>query len=300
MDIFKQALIGADMAIAQPKTHTFTPVATNTKDIYDEFTARLTQITTTLVSGWGGWSLNFQDYNEHMFILRAVCPHNQTVEVAISSYLMTKAPTYGGGIAMADEAFARMVGVCQSLHVNIPPAGQFIWSIAQTEPVGFVPVSGVPIPMEQFKQQYEGEWSQEYFAQLNSEVVAGYLSYQGLTGSIGTVGSSTASIFHQLAAVCPALNTVQRPCPEPLCENQGYKDQTLGALIPHINDDHNWSREKIADWLDIIALDPDVDLTIKPKKEVANAQPSIGPSKQEEIAALGFADITALAKEYAW
>jgi hypothetical protein len=40
------------------------------------------------------------------------------------------------------------------------------------------------------------------------------------------------------------LDTVKR-CPEETCKKKLF----LAALIVHLNDDHLWSRERIADWV---------------------------------------------------
>jgi len=40
------------------------------------------------------------------------------------------------------------------------------------------------------------------------------------------------------------LDTV-KPCPGDACKKRLY----LAALLVHLNDDHRWSREHIADWL---------------------------------------------------
>lgn len=49
----------------------------------------------------------------------------------------------------------------------------------------------------------------------------------------------------------PALrDLVKPPC---AC---AAADSQLGAVIVHLNDDHYWTRERIADWLDVIH-DPD-------------------------------------------
>jgi len=40
------------------------------------------------------------------------------------------------------------------------------------------------------------------------------------------------------------LDTV-KPCPESGCKKRIY----LAALLVHLNDDHRWSRERIAEWL---------------------------------------------------
>lgn len=49
------------------------------------------------------------------------------------------------------------------------------------------------------------------------------------------------------------------PCPE--CDKSGYFGGllTLEELITHLNDDHRWTREAIADWID----------TLKPENENA-------------------------------
>lgn len=42
---------------------------------------------------------------------------------------------------------------------------------------------------------------------------------------------------------------VDRVCPESGCDVASYSH-----LIPHVNDDHHWSRERIADWLESLGL----------------------------------------------
>lgn len=62
----------------------------------------------------------------------------------------------------------------------------------------------------------------------------------------------------ELARAFPALDM-----PGPRCPNDGVTcffwnpDRSLGRTIIHLNDDHGWPREQIADWLESL----DVDLT---------------------------------------
>ncbi len=39
------------------------------------------------------------------------------------------------------------------------------------------------------------------------------------------------------------------PCPQG-CPRLSYE----GGTVPHLNDDHHWSRERIADWLESLGL----------------------------------------------
>ncbi len=262
MNLFKKALIDPSKLTSQPKTHSFTPVVADSQNFYQEFMNRIMQVAASM-PGWGGYNVqNGYSYDNMQVSLSCVCPHGQSLEVALSTHAMMTAPTYGGGAAMADDAFARLVNVCQSQHANIPPPGNFIYSLAQANPIGYQTYNNY-LTIEVFKEQY----ATEYQKQMEQQLVA-----YGYGGS--------GSILDELLSICPGLATIARACPDK-CVEYGSEALPLSHLIQHINDRHEWSREKIAEWLDIIALDdPTVDLTIKPK-EKQRAQPSIGPSSEE-------------------
>ena len=59
----------------------------------------------------------------------------------------------------------------------------------------------------------------------------------------------------ELREVLPELFTETAPCPA--CDGS---PETFYNMIQHLNDQHQWTREAIADWLDTL----DVDLTFKP------------------------------------
>jgi hypothetical protein len=61
----------------------------------------------------------------------------------------------------------------------------------------------------------------------------------------------------ELSEVIPEIESFQTKCPEGDLEC----DCSLYQLIQHLNDAHQWPREKIADWLDELP----VDLTFKAK-----------------------------------
>ncbi len=42
------------------------------------------------------------------------------------------------------------------------------------------------------------------------------------------------------------------PCPAPDCDGFERDGQRLRELIAHLNDEHRWTREAIADWLESI------------------------------------------------
>lgn len=64
----------------------------------------------------------------------------------------------------------------------------------------------------------------------------------------------------EMREVIPELFDYRTTCPGKDCKAQ-YTDIDLYRLIQHLNDDHAWTRETIADWLDTL----DVDLTFKAK-----------------------------------
>lgn len=47
----------------------------------------------------------------------------------------------------------------------------------------------------------------------------------------------------------PVLNTC-KPCPICSLDENEPIDMVLSALIPHLNDNHKWTREEIADWVE--------------------------------------------------
>lgn len=51
----------------------------------------------------------------------------------------------------------------------------------------------------------------------------------------------------ELEALYPQLLTVDVPCPA--C---GDGDRILLSIIVHLNDDHRWTRERIADWVETL------------------------------------------------
>jgi len=71
----------------------------------------------------------------------------------------------------------------------------------------------------------------------------------------------------ELAEVIPEIMSFTAYCPsrgpnDEMCSPSGYLN--LYRMIQHLNDEHQWTREKIADWLETL----DVDLTFKmPDKE---------------------------------
>lgn len=94
-------------------------------------------------------------------------------------------------------------------------------------------------------------------------------------GSIGSYGSHP--VVDALAQIVPAIRTATAECPE--CHSA---HQPLALVIVHLNDQHKWPREKIADWLDLL----DIDLTIQPKESHAIDRPSQEKARYLEKAAL--------------
>lgn len=77
------------------------------------------------------------------------------------------------------------------------------------------------------------------------------------------INSKKTTGIGQLTNYIPALATFKTSCPEPTCNLAGV---VLQSLIIHLNDDHKWARERIADWLDTL----DADLEFKGEKIEGN------------------------------
>lgn len=75
--------------------------------------------------------------------------------------------------------------------------------------------------------------------------------------------TSTFMPTDELCRIVPNLRGPTVQCPG-CCEQS-----SLAFIIPHINDEHKWTRERIADWLDTL----DIDLTVKPMAESRNFTP---------------------------
>lgn len=75
---------------------------------------------------------------------------------------------------------------------------------------------------------------------------------------------SNRELSHQLIRRISSLEEEIVFCPDGKCaEHEHSNEPPLSSLlldmILHLNDDHHWTREEIADWLDTL----DVDLTIR-------------------------------------
>ncbi len=84
----------------------------------------------------------------------------------------------------------------------------------------------------------------------------GWNPYQFAVGGYVGSGSSGHSTVDALLRLCPGLRDASAICPD--CGTAGTVP--ISTLIPHINDSHKWTRERIADWLDTLPF----DLSIKP------------------------------------
>lgn len=77
------------------------------------------------------------------------------------------------------------------------------------------------------------------------------------------------NISSEIVKLFPALKTVRKVCPQCIKGvSKGMIHETgvapLENIIIHLNDKHQWTREQIADWLEVISMDDDsIDLTIK-------------------------------------
>lgn len=81
-------------------------------------------------------------------------------------------------------------------------------------------------------------------------------------------GVGTASVS-TLARTLPAVNDFTTKCPVEDCTSH----QTLYYLVQHVNDDHKWTRESIADWLDDLHDTGIVDLSFKVKDTEERLKP---------------------------
>jgi hypothetical protein len=85
--------------------------------------------------------------------------------------------------------------------------------------------------------------------------------------------SDTESLLAEMVRLIPALEKFTVTCPVvPFSEgfplsNCAYPD-FLSDIIIHLNDEHKWSRERIADWLDTLPVDLSFKAEIKEAMEI--------------------------------
>ena len=74
-------------------------------------------------------------------------------------------------------------------------------------------------------------------------------------------------------------------CPQCVTsEADVWRNQSIQQVIIHLNDSHEWTREKIADWLD--TLDDQPKFTLKPEEEVKKdvGMDEVDPRRAKEFA----------------
>lgn len=277
------------------------------------------------VRGAKGWTVQFVNLKGKQSYTRFQCHHGQVYKESFYSEALYEFPS---AVGFADQCFKRADGWCKGEHASVGDylvpfmkgvdtkaakkkskwntsghiLGAVVWDCQVTFEAGSVAVNsnferctfyGTDVRFESCKF-YQCDFSLLTFSTVVNSALDNCKIYPDDQGFSITPSYPYSTkkhpmgILDQLRQICPALDTVVKVCPH--CKNY---TGSLGALIPHINDLHAWSREKIADWLDVISIDnPDIDLTIHPKKEEADEQPSISASQQEDNAALGYGPVT--------
>lgn len=67
----------------------------------------------------------------------------------------------------------------------------------------------------------------------------------------------------------PIVNTLPLKCPT--C------GKTTPVMLPHLNDDHKWTREEIADWVECIEQQHEASGTSQQATETATNDPAVVP-----------------------
>lgn len=175
-----------------------------------------------------GWSAGVQfDGAAYALRVEAHCPHGGTAVEMVSKQMVEYAsppPEY-----LAEDLARRMDHMCKSSHENFYPS-------YQNE------------PMHYYGQKSAGPYAiPPYYPQPAMPAMNA-----GDPSSHPTVAA--------LIKIVPALKTAKGSCPE--CPRD--QNTFVANVIVHLNDHHRWTREQIADWLDLL----DIELPIQ-RKEVA-------------------------------
>lgn len=202
------------------------------------------------------WTISFRNSQFEMGV-DALCPHGGMWHDSLSYILLETAVTDSESIA--DMVWLGIVNKCAKDHIGKPLQMKNITSQAYGGYADWKTV--VPTSFEDAQALVSMELISSYVT-ASDQMYASLLYGNGASvSSISASGYGESSVVNELAKLCPAIKTTNTTCPD--CKQGG----TIANLIPHINDHHKWSREKIADWLETL----DVDLTLKPvQKELTS------------------------------
>jgi hypothetical protein len=206
-----------------------------------------------------------------------VCPHGQTVPC---TRVVGQALTGYGVAEQAKMDFARMVYDCVLAHtgwpvtINFLPATPPIMYGLPDEPT-VVTYNGLPV-WKDFKTSQTSKMS---FTPLKAEgphvtkLLTGVTATYGYgdgdpNGDPNMASKKIPALFPQLAhddVSCPGFSDGAGLSTEGITPFLCQLSASPLGLITHLNDDHHWTREAIADWLE--TLDRDITLHQKPNKE---------------------------------
>jgi hypothetical protein len=85
---------------------------------------------------------------------------------------------------------------------------------------------------------------------------------EGTKTFVSNVWGSNAKEPTVLAELKKAVPALDQPSQCPIVKECISRHGTLASIIIHLNDDHKWSRERVADWLETL----DVDLKFEVKE----------------------------------
>ena|ERR1035437_791859 len=239
--------------------------------------------------GWNylGWtkSLTLATYDFHFR-----CPHGPSLDYSISEQLLATAPWDG---AVVDALIQGVYKRCAVEHGISPKvadgdsaiaAAQSAWNLhhptvtmeSVMKHLHYVSDQFVtePLDAEKVKKEFQEQIAKAYDIPLAAIVPAYKPPGVYKFGSLVTTDPSHVESFilpadrtplDELAELVPALKSkhVRHPEVPPTgsaCAEQVGALKTIGYMIVHLNDRHQWPREQIADWLDSLE---NVDLTIQ-------------------------------------
>ena len=243
--------------------------------------------------GWNylGWtkSLTLATYDFHFR-----CPHGPSLDYSISEQLLATAPWDGAVVDALIQGVYKRCAVEHGISHHIYPkvvggdsaivAAQNAWN--QNHPA--VTMESVmkqlhyvadqfvtePLDAEKVKKEFQEQIAKAYGIPLaailpQSLKKPGVYEFQSIDqGTMGLAPERTP--LDELAELVPALKSqhVRHPDPRAGCDpfdfapcgEQGGALKTIGYMIVHLNDRHQWPREKIATWLESLH---NVDLTFQ-------------------------------------
>lgn len=180
------------------------------------------------------------------------CPHGAEGDWSISAALVS---SVANPEDLAAAVWPQMVGWCKKHHgPPKPETVDYVADLVNAQQIT-TPVAEVKISIDDMlSKAYAKAWGQAQKQFVNQILY-------------GSAAQSSSPVVDDLAKLVPALATEKATCPgcgdgcacgcgmKAIDTGFSVSDRPVAEVIMHLNDQHRWTREQIADWLETLPID---------------------------------------------